>query len=406
MTRSRPSPKSAATALALGLALTSVAPAETSPLSVLPEGYGLEVSGLNAREKAMGEAGMASVNKMGPSIPNPSRTAWNEKTSFSATFDSDLDWLRDEDRSNRSTTFLIPDIALNFQTRLPLNFGLYYRQRFHRNFSFTPEAQSDSEAVQSFSTEGGLYELSATVAYAPLNWLAVSVGYNFLLGRDRYIESATFDQNSKNPDLFNGANLKGDTVSVRSTGAYPSVSLTVRQKTWSLAAAASLEADLDRTLTRGVTAVSSAQKSTDTRTLPWSMQVGAAYKPAARQTLAADFAWESWDESGNDALNPAFKAGLGYEFQGSGTTYEAYYRKMALRGGLGFERLYLDETNQYYVTLGTGLPLGRRGNMLDIALKYGHRGDLENNLWTEDFLKVSATLTGVSVWGQPVRKRR
>jgi hypothetical protein len=44
--------------------------------------------------------------------------------------------------------------------------------------------------------------------------------------------------------------------------------------------------------------------------------------------------------------------------------------------------------------------------MLDIALKYGHRGGLENNLWTEDFLKVSATLTGVSVWGQPIRKRR
>jgi hypothetical protein len=79
---------------------------------------------------------------------------------------------------------------------------------------------------------------------------------------------------------------------------------------------------------------------------------------------------------------------------------------MAVRGGLGFERLYLDETDQYFVTLGTGLPLGRRGNMVDIALKYGHRGDLENNLWTEDFFKISATLTGVSVWGQPVRKRR
>jgi long-chain fatty acid transport protein len=406
MTRTCPSPKTAASALALGLALSALPRAETSPLSVLPEGYGLEVSAHNAREKAMGEAGMASVNKQGPSIPNPSRTAWNDKTSFSATFDSDVDWLQDADHSNRTTTFLIPDIALNFQTRIPLNFGLYYRQRFQRNFTFTPLAQSDKDAAQSFGTEGGLYELSATVAYAPATWLALSVGYNFILGRERFIESAAFDRNPGNPDLFNGANLKGDTVSVRSSGAYPTMSLTLRQKSWSVGAAASLEADLDRTLTREVTAVASARKSTDTRTLPWTLQVGAAYKPAARQTLAADFAWEAWDESGNDALNPAFKAGVGYEFQGSGTTYEAYYKKMALRGGLGFERLYLDETDQYYVTMGTGLPLGRRGNMLDIALKYGHRGDLENNLWTEDFLKVSATLTGVSVWGQPIRKRR
>jgi long-chain fatty acid transport protein len=79
---------------------------------------------------------------------------------------------------------------------------------------------------------------------------------------------------------------------------------------------------------------------------------------------------------------------------------------MAFRGGLGYAKEYLDETDLYYLTLGTGLPLGRRGNMLDISLKYGHRGGLENNLWTEDFLKVSATLTGVSVWGQPIRKRR
>ena len=86
--------------------------------------------------------------------------------------------------------------------------------------------------------------------------------------------------------------------------------------------------------------------------------------------------------------------------------YEPYFRKVAYRGGAGFERLYLDETNLYFATLGAGLPLGRRGNLLDVALKYGHRVRLENSLWSEDFLKLSVTLTGVSVWGQPVRKRR
>jgi hypothetical protein len=119
-----------------------------------------------------------------------------------------------------------------------------------------------------------------------------------------------------------------------------------------------------------------------------------------------DFGWEAWDKDPTGTVNPAFRIAGGYEFQGSGTTYEAYYTKMAVRGGLGYERQYLDETDLYYLTMGTGLPLGRRGNMLDIALKYGHRSGVENNLWTEDFLKVSATLTGVSVWGQPIRKRR
>jgi hypothetical protein len=391
---------------ALAASLAVPARSETSPLSVLREGYGLEVSAHNAREKAMGDAGMASVNKQGPSIPNPSRTAWNEKTSFSATFDSDVDWLRDPETSNRTASFLIPDIALNFQTRLPLNIGVYYRQRFHRNFSFTPIDQESPDAVQSTDMEGGLYELAGTVAYAPIHSLALSIGYNFMMGRERFIESARFDADSRYPDLINAKNLKGDTVSIRSSGGYPTASLTFRQKLWSLGASAALGADLDRTFTRSVTGMASAEKSQDTRTLPWSAQFGAAVRPAPRHTLAADFAWEAWDREDTGAVNPAFKLGAGYEFQGNGTTYESYYTKMAIRGGLGFERLYLDETNQYYVTLGTGLPLGRRGNMLDVALKYGHRGEVENNLWTEDFFKVSATLTGVSVWGQPIRKRR
>lgn len=391
---------------ALCTALALPAAAETSPLSVLSEGYGIEVSAHSAREKAMGEAGMANVTRQGPSVANPSRTAWNEKTSFSATLDSDLDWLRDDATSNRTTSFLIPDIALNFQLPMPLNVGFYYRQRFHRNFSFTPLDQADPNVVQSLKAEGGLYELAATVAYAPTPWLALSLGYNFMTGRDRWIESARFDNSPGNEDLYNSEPLKGDTVSIRSTGTYPTASVTLRRKTWSLAASAALGADLDRNLTRTVTGLNSGVKSKDTRSLPWILQTGAAYKPTARQTVAADFAWEAWDEGSSGKLNPAFKIGAGYEFQGGGSTYEAYYTKMAFRGGLGFERLYLEETDQYYVTLGTGLPLGRRGNMLDFALKYGHRGDPENNLWTEDFLKVSVTLTGVGVWGQPIRKRR
>lgn len=385
--------------------LTTAPRAETSPLSIHQEGYGIGVSGYNARERAMGEAGMASVNRQGPSIPNPSRTAFNDKTSFSATFDSDVDWLQDNSNSNRTTSFVIPDIALNFQTRYPVNFGLYYRQRFHRNFSFTPLVPDDRNAVQTFKTEGGIYELASTLAYAPKPFIALALGYHFLLGRDRIINGAGFSQNSNDIDLANAEDLKGDTVSIRSSGAYPSVSATFRQKTFAVGVMGTLGATLERTKTRSVTGMLSSVQSTDERELPWTLQVGGSYKPRPNQALAADFVLESWDDADSPILNQAFRLGAGYEYQGAGGPYESYYRKIAYRGGLGFERLYLDETDLYYLTFGGGLPLGRRGNVLDFAIKYGHRGSLENNLWTEDFLKLSVTLTGVSVWGQPVRKR-
>ena len=380
--------------------------AETSPLSIHSEGFGIAVSGLNARERAMGEAGLASVNRIGPSLSNPSRTAFNEKTSFSATFDTDVDWLQDDVHSNRTSTFLIPDIALNFQARWPVNLGLFYRQRYHRNFSFTPLNPSEQTVVQSPTTEGGLYELGTTLAYAPKPYLAMAVGYHFMIGRERDIESASFNQNSNNDTLFNSENLQGDTLTTRSSGSYPSLSLTFRQKTWSLAAMGTMATTLDRTINRSVTGLISNQESEEQRDFPWTVQVGGALKIRPNQTVAADFAYDSWDDAQSNVLNPAYKVSGGYEFQGMGGPYESYYRKVAVRGGLGYEKVYLQETDLYFLTLGTGVPLGRRGNLLDLAFKYGHRGSLENNLWTEDFLKLSVTLTGVSVWGQPIRKRK
>src|SRR4051812_9867538 len=84
--------------------------AETSPLSIQPSGLGIEVSPYSSRERAMGEAGMASITKQGLSIPNPSRTAFHDKTSFTASFDSDVDWLNDGTTSNRTASFLLPSL--------------------------------------------------------------------------------------------------------------------------------------------------------------------------------------------------------------------------------------------------------------------------------------------------------
>jgi len=380
--------------------------AETSPLSSIDDGYGIAVSPYTTRERGMGEAGMANVNRSGASLVNPSRTAWNEKTSFAATFESDLDYLQDPVTSNRTTSFVMPMLAMNFQTRMPLNIGLFYQQRFHRSFSFEPLSASNPDALESIDYEGGTYEVGGNIAYAPVNWLSLAVGYHAILGRERTIDKAVFNKNSNNVQTFNAVNLEGDTTSIRSSGGYPTASMTFRQKKYSVAASASLGTTLDRSFQRSPTGLISAEVNQDYRDIPWTAAVGGAFKIKSNQTAVADFGWEAWDNAQSAKLNPAFHLGTGYEFQGSGGPYESYYRKIAYRGGLGFERLYLEETDLYFVSTGLGLPLGRRGNLFDVALKYGHRSDKQNDLWSEDFIKLTVTLTGVGVWGQPIRKRR
>lgn len=388
------------------LALSSALHAETSPLSIHREGFGIEQSPHGSRERAMGEAGMASVTKQGISIANPSRTAWHDKTSFTATADGDIDWLQDDLTSNRSSTFLIPSIGLNFSLRKFGHLGLFYRQRFHRNFSFSPLVPLREDAVQTFSSEGGLYEAAFTYALSPIPSLAIGLGYHYYMGRERLIEDANFTGDPGNTELYNGEDLEGDTVFTRSQGGLPSLSATFRQPKFSLSMVGALGTSLDQKGKRSITRLVSNQQWTESKDLPWSVSGGIALKPVSNQTWVADFGWESWEEDSAGLLNPAYRIGLGYEFQGKGGLYEPYLRKLAFRGGLGMEQLYLEETNLYFLTAGSGMPLGRRGSLLDFAIKYGHRGSAKNNLWSEDFVKLSISLTGVGNWGQPVRKRR
>lgn len=391
------------------LAMLAAAPslwAESSPLSIHPEGFGISLSPHGTREKAMGEAGLASITKQGLSIANPSRSAFHDKTSFTAVADGDVSYLQDDQTSNRSSTFLIPAIALNFSLRKFGHLSFYYRQRFHRDFSFTPLSPQREDAVQTFSAEGGLYEASLAYAIAPIPSLALGIGYHFFMGRERMIESAIFTTDPSSGDLYNGEDLTGDTLSTRSQGGLPSLSATFRRPNFSLGLVASLGTTLEQEGERSITRLISNQKWESEKDLPMTLAAGVAVKASTNQTIVGDFAWESWEDDASGIVNPAFRAGAGYEYQGRGGVYEPYHRKVAWRGGLGFERMYLEETDLYFLTLGSGLPLGRRGALVDLAIKYGHRSSGKNNLWSEDFVKLSISLTGVGNWGQPVRKRK
>jgi hypothetical protein len=39
-------------------------------------------------------------------------------------------------------------------------------------------------------------------------------------------------------------------------------------------------------------------------------------------------------------------------------------------------------------------------------LKYGHRSFSGDTFFAEDYVKISASVVGVAIWGQPARKRR
>jgi long-chain fatty acid transport protein len=389
--------------LAAGAALMLAAVAvraEFSPLSSQPDGFGVPVAPMGARERAMGEGGLSAVANKGFFLPNVSRSAFFEKTAFIATLEGDADLLRDHDRSSRIGSGGFSNLAMIFRTKSFGTVGAYYQQTQKRTFE-AYQPLNGNYPEQRYLAEGGMFVLGLSYAYSPFTWLALGVSENYVLGRDRYIQSADFTGIAP-PEAIA---LEGDTLEVTHEGSYPTVSATVRTRRFDFAVSYTHSADLETHTERHTSNVlSDSLPSTDGTDLPRVYAVGASWKPNRRQTLAADFNYEAWTDAG--ALNPAWQASLGYEVRGSDNPFDNLLERTTWRAGGGYKVLYLEEVPELFATVGAGMPLGPRGHVLDFSLKYGHRSHDGITFFSEDYVKLSASIVGVSVWGQPARKRR
>jgi hypothetical protein len=387
-------------ALALVILPPTSALAEFSPLSIHPEGFGMPVAPMGARERAMGEAGMASAPAGGFFLSNPARSAFHDKTVFTATLENDVDWLRDDNSSARMSSGAFPGLATLVKTKNFGTFGAYYQQTYLRNFETRLQRSGDTSA-SGYVAEGGLYTLGASWGIAVRPWLSVGIAQNLVLGRDRYIRPVNFGDEAP-PEA---EDLADTTLETSAVGAYPTLSVMFRlPRNLDLALGYSHSADLDVSRSRTTNSQGSDGLADTTMKLPQTFSVGAAWRPDRRQTAVFDFVYENWDDTG--LLNPAWSAGAGYEFRASQNPFDGLLKRTAWRAGAGYKMLYLREVPEVYATAGFGMPLGPRGHQLDFSLKYGHRRYDGNTFFSEDYLKVSASVVGVSVWGQPARKRR
>lgn len=392
--------RAAGAAALLAALATAPAHAEFSPLSMHAEGHGMPTAMMGARERAMGEGGLAAVTGRGFYLPNVSRSAFHDRTIFIASLEQDVDWLRDDVSSTRQATNAFPTLGTLIKSKNFGTFGAYYQQSHLRRFEVhVPREGSRPEA--SYVAEGGMYVLGVSWAYAPVSWLALGASQNLALGQSRFIRPVDFTGIAP-PEA---ENLVDTTLETSVQGSYPSLSVTVRLPgNVDVAASYTHSAKLEIERNQRTNTIGSDPLRDTTGQLPKIIALGVAWQAGARQTFVMDGFYEAWSTEGY--LNPAWQVSAGYEFRGSTSPFDGLLERTAWRAGAGYKVHYLREVPEMFATAGFGMPLGLRGHQLDFAVKYGHRSFDGNTFFAEDYVKLSASVVGVSVWGQPVRKRR
>ncbi len=145
--------------------------------------------------------------------------------------------------------------------------------------------------------------------------------------------------------------------------------------------------------------------------IPAKAGLGIQVSDGTKWLWALDFNWQDWSNyksyGKSDSLKSSYKISAGAQFIPDLTGLK-YYQRMQYRGGLYFNRTFLElrnnAINDMGISLGVGLPFRKSyGSMLNFAVELGQRGTLSDNLVQERYVRLAFGITLNEDW---FRKRK
>jgi hypothetical protein len=138
--------------------------------------------------------------------------------------------------------------------------------------------------------------------------------------------------------------------------------------------------------------------------VPSGVTAGISLSRGAKWSLGTEFSYRDWstfksfDRTPHE-LGRAYSAGLGGELTPNSTD-EKYFKRVTYRTGVSYDQ-YPFVVNQHTVkdvgvTFGLSLPAGR--SSVDVAFKYGKRGNKADNIFMEDYIKIFFGVTFNDQW--------
>jgi len=165
--------------------------------------------------------------------------------------------------------------------------------------------------------------------------------------------------------------------------------------------------------------VDTIHQSTDSKgtiRFPLSLGFGLGFKKGDKWMGVADFALQNWssfqvfNQSQNLKNSMRISAGIQYtpnSRYSSKSLIDGYYKRVQYRVGGRYAQTALElkntQLNEYALTIGAGLPVGRNFilqnfSMVNIGVEFGQRGTTSNGLIRENFMKVSLGFTINDRW--------
>lgn len=141
-------------------------------------------------------------------------------------------------------------------------------------------------------------------------------------------------------------------------------------------------------------------------TIPQKIGGGIVLKKSDKYLIGFDYTTQNWKDfklnGKDDSLTNSNKFAIGFQYTPDPTSLKSFIKKTQYRAGFHYSNTYLKINNtqlkDYAVSLGFGFPLKRNFSTGNLAVEYGKRGTVQNNLIEEKYLKFSLGLVINDKW--------
>lgn len=139
--------------------------------------------------------------------------------------------------------------------------------------------------------------------------------------------------------------------------------------------------------------------------IPSSLSVGVSLSRGTRWSIGTDVSYQDWstfrDVNGrNDGMQESWRVAVGGEITPDQFASENYFKRLTYRAGVSMEQEpFLANGNPVKdlgINFGFSMPAGR--SSLDLAFRYGKRGDKSENVLEENYFKIFFGITFNDQW--------
>ncbi len=358
----------------------------------------------------------------GLSVVNPARVAFDTKVVFNLNFLIDLTAIEKDDYAYSSNNIGLPSFNFSFPMGAYGALGLSLWQHYSSNMDEdVKDTASNMDAQVKY--QGSIYELVPTYAVRLPFFRMLSLGgsAHFVIGSVERSLSFGPDNSAvdKKDSWATNSSKVTDYVSgnweIKNHPAYYSVALQYRGRQssyfFSFTTPYVLQNDLAYNLRFSELDTLVPTRYTREIKVPALFATGVNYRLYKRHNVMMDLQWRAWED---DIENIAgswdmpsvtktqndFMVSVGYQRDGSSLFYDPYLERTTFRIGGWMKSWYVKDVYEYGGSLGAGLPMGKKGTTIDLALQGGKRTTGGDGNWEELFFGIRIGLMGVGTWGQ------